>query len=205
MRTRLSLPKPELIVSLQLSAARSPPAPPPPRPISGCEPSSPGAARRPPPPGAAAVRDTRADLRAENAAQEARARPQPPAPTPPPALAVPPLLTSRPGSRGSGCGPAWCPPRSWAPRRPAAGPAWWGAADRSAALGSVRLRSARRGGVASAPARGRRPSPDVTQRRALRLFAASVPLSSAAMATYVSELEAAKKSLSEALGENVKQ
>lgn len=59
--------------------------------------------------------------------------------------------------------------------------------------------------MASAPARGRRPSPDVTQRRALRRFAASVPLSSAAMATYVSELEAAKKSLSEALGENVKQ
>lgn len=59
--------------------------------------------------------------------------------------------------------------------------------------------------MASAPARGRRPSPDVTQRRALRRFAASVPLCSAAMATYVSELEAAKKSLSEALGENVKQ
>lgn len=79
------------------------------------------------------------------------------------------------------------------------------AQQRSAPFDSARLRSARRGGVASAPARGRRPSPDVTQRRALRLFAASVPLSSAAMATYVSELEAAKKSLSEALGENVKQ
>lgn len=73
---------------------------------------------------------------------------------------------------------------------------------RSALLGPARLAG---GGVTSAPAHTRRPSPDVTERRALRRFAASASPCSAAMATYVSELEAAKKSLSEALGENVKQ
>lgn len=47
-----------------------------------------------------------------------------PLPVPPPLPAHPPALTSLPGSHGSGWGRAWCPPRSWAPRPPAAVPAW---------------------------------------------------------------------------------